>query len=186
MRKLLICPFFGDLPSWWDQYEAQFPHLSEFGYDFLLDFDLDSFKQRVETILGIDCPITYGSSKIHDYRPALGLLYTKETQEYGWWGHADFDCVWGRLDHFVTDDKLDVCDIWSDCSYDYVGGPFSIYRVGATEDLFTLHPDWKNVLEAKEPTGWMEVFLSQTLKENARDDRDAPRLQQSRNPCSPR
>ena len=165
MRKLLICPFFGALPSWWDEYEAQLPHLEEIGYDILLDFDLDRFKQRVTDKLDVDCPITLGSPKIHDYRAAFGVLYADEASGYEWYGTTDFDCVYGRIDRFVTPEKLDRCAIYSDCQYQYISGPFSLYRnEPRVNELFSHHEHWVEILEITRATGWVETDFSEIAR----------------------
>ena len=81
-RIKLLSPYFGELPEWYDQYEPPV------GYDFLLDQDLEGFKKRVKDVLGIDCPIEWGSTKVSDYRCALGQRdwHWKQSQQ-GTSGH---------------------------------------------------------------------------------------------------
>jgi len=161
-RKLMVCPYFGEFPEWWDRYQEQIPME---GYDFFVDTDLAGFKQRVGDILGIECPATEGSSKIHDYRAVLGVLYADEIAPYDWWGHTDFDCVYGRLDHFVTDEVLADCDVFSDCAYDYLAGPFTLYRVGSDAHwMFRHHPGWKSILEDETVLGWVETSFTEIAK----------------------
>jgi hypothetical protein len=158
IRKLLICPWFGDLPPWWDHYAPQIEALDRIGYDFIFPKNAVAVELKIRRMLDVNVTLEQGGSKMHDIRPLLGLLYADVIALHGfsWWGHTDFDCVYGRLDQFVTDDKLDQCDIYSDCAYDYLAGPFTLYRVGVTEDLFRQVPGWRNELESPETTGWVE------------------------------
>lgn len=166
IRKLLICPYFGPLPEWFPRFAEQWPRMGEQGYDIWIDRNLDDFKRRCRRVLDIDCPITEGSSKIWDYRGSLGLLYANELRGYDWYGHCDLDMVFGRLDHFVTDEMLDYCNILTDCQYDYLAGPFTLYRnITHVNTIFQTHPDWRATLENPEPTAWVETFFSVLAKE---------------------
>lgn len=163
-KKLFICPYFGDLPPWYDKYKAQFARLEEQGYDVLVDRDLEGFKKRVRDVLGIDAPIVYGEPKVFDYRCALGLLYEKELRHYDWWGTTDFDVVYGDLNKWLTKDLLKDVDIFSNHST-YVSGFFSLYRnVPRVNKLFLQHPFWKDFLTDKQISGWVETGYSNLLE----------------------
>lgn len=165
----MICPWFGDPPSWEAQYRANIDRLWEHGYDFLFDTDLEGFRRRVERVLDVRCPITPGSSKIHDYRPAFGELYREEVSRYDYWGHTDYDVVYGRVESFVTDDLLDSCDIQTDNGYDYLCGPWTLYRANPTiASLFREQPLWRDLLEDPVSHGWVETTFTEIAKANAR------------------
>jgi hypothetical protein len=168
--KLLICPWYGDLPVWWEQYAAQFSMLDSMGYDLLLPRARLAAEYTIEDLLGVEVKLPRGGSKMHDIRPLLGLMYQDHIKRggYRWWGHTDFDCVYGRLDSFVTDDVLADCDVYSDCAYDYLSGPFTLYRVGVTEELFRQVPDWREQLERSETTGWVEKGFTDAAYRNLR------------------
>ena len=154
MRTLLICPWFGPFPPWFTQYRRNISRLSRNGFDVLIDTDLDDFKGRVRERLGIDCPITEGSSKIHDYRAALGELYAEAVEDYDWWGHTDFDCVYGRVERFYNDDLVAGLDVVTDCN-DYICGPWTLYRP-AVASAFRGYDGWQEILEEPTTSGWVE------------------------------
>lgn len=106
IKKLMICPYFGTLPPWFDSYLANIEMLKPLGYDWHITTNLKLFKERVGDILEIKCPIVPGTGKLWDYRPAFGVLFAEELKRYDYWGHTDFDCVYGRVDRFVTDEFL--------------------------------------------------------------------------------
>jgi len=153
-------PFFGELPEWYDKYEV--PD----GYDMLLDQDLEGFKKRVKDKLGIDCPIIWGTGKVWDYRCALGLLYEEEIKGYDFWGHTDYDCVYGNVDKWVTDDFLSNLDLHSNHNT-YVNGCWSLYRnTPEVNNLFKQCPEWKEKMIYPEANGWVENEYSRTLEQS--------------------
>ena len=171
MKALLICPYFGDLPDWWERYEAEeIPRLERQGYDMLLGFNEADFHYRCKEILGIEPPPMANTGKTWDFRPTLGLLYEQEARAYDWWGHTDFDCVYGHLptselleDHGIGGAPVDA---YTDCAYDYLAGPFSLYRNRPwVNRCFTLVPEWKKNVCAAEPTGWQETSFSKKMAE---------------------
>lgn len=163
IRKLLLLPYFGQLPPWMDLWRENVAELAAHGYDILLDHDEDSFRARVRDRLGVECPPMFGTSKTWDYRPALGMLYADEMQGYDFWGHTDLDCVYGRVERWVTDEFLDGVDMHSNCST-YLNGCWSLYRnVPVVNELFTGISSWQATLEDPEPSGWGETFVSQRI-----------------------
>lgn len=158
MRKLLIVPYFGQLPEWYDKYEK--PE----GYDLLLDQDLGRFKKRVKDVLDIDCPIEPGTGKVWDYRPTLGLLYAKELEDYEWWGFTDLDCVYGDVNKWMTDELLNKYDVISN-HQTYVCGCWSLFRnTPEVNNLFKKHPYWQDFMTDPIPNGWVEMDYSRYLE----------------------
>src|SRR5258707_9826714 len=114
IKKLFITHYFANtFPEWIDKYIENTKFLKKYGYDFLLDTDLNKFNQRCKKALGFESSILPGTVKIGDYRPAFGLIYEDILSGYDFWGHTDTDCVYGRLDHFLTSNLLENCDIFA-------------------------------------------------------------------------
>jgi hypothetical protein len=167
MNTLLICPWFGPLPPWWKHYVANIERLrfADHGYHWLIDTDLDSFKQRCVNTLGIEFLGVEGGSKIHDWRPTLGRLYEKELANYDFWGHTDFDCVYGRVWEWLTPEVLDGLDVHSNHAT-YLCGPWSIYRnMPMTRDAFVTVPDWQEQLRRPDTTGWAETTFTAAIND---------------------
>ena len=164
LRKLLITPWFGPLPPWFDRWHANYEAaLAPLGYDLLLTTNLSRFRQRVGDLLHITCPIEPGTGKVHDYRPALGLLFKDELQSYSYWGHTDFDCVYGRVQHFMSDALLRKYDIWSN-HHNYICGPWCLYY--DRQDISTLFQqvtNWRDILESPVTTGWAETEFTNVV-----------------------
>ncbi len=163
----MICPYFGPFPEWMDLFLADFQEtMCPKGYDMLLDTDLEGFKKRVTTKIGITFPGVWGSPKVWDYRCALGLLYEEELKDYDYWGHVDFDMVFGDPDKFVPDSLLQQLDVYSS-HHEYVCGCFSLYRnVDAVNTLFQNVKNWKNNMIYPEANGWVEMDYSRALEQS--------------------
>lgn len=161
LKKVLITPFFGPLPPWMDKFKV--PE----GYGWILDTDIEGFKKRVKDKLNIEYPGLPGTGKVWDYRCTLGLLYSDEIKEYDFWGHCDFDVVFGDVNKWVTDDLLSGLDVFSN-HHSYVNGCFSLYRntfmVNAL--FFQDFSNWRHNLMTPEVTGWVEESYSRTLEQS--------------------
>ena len=166
ISKVLICPYFGVLPEWMDAYWDNAERLKDHGYDFLLEDDEDAFRDRVRDKLGIEPPPMWGTGNVWDFRPALGFLYEDEIAEFDFWGHTDFDCVYGRVEQFTTDERLNACDIFTDCAHNYIAGPWSLYRNHKDiRELFVQHPLWQQNMTSAEPTGWVETTFTAWIRD---------------------
>ena len=160
LKKIILTPFFGDLPEWMDKFE------SPKGYGWLLDTDLEDFKKRVKRVLDIDYTGEYGSGKPWDYRCALGLLYEEEIKGFGYWGTMDFDMVFGDVDKWFTDKELIKYHVWSN-HHSYVNGCWTLYKnCKEVNTLFMNHPDWQDILSVSNPTAWVERSYSRLLEQS--------------------
>lgn len=167
IKKILITPFFGELPPWWEAFK---PHFSEFlarsGYAWLFTQDFRDFNDRCEDRLGFrPRTIVWGSGKLWDYRPALGLIYADLIKDFDFWGHTDFDCVFGDVGKWVSDEFLADLDVHSNHGV-YVCGCWTLYRnISRVNNLFREGgPEWVDQLKAPEPTGWVEGLYSRWLE----------------------
>lgn len=168
-KKLFLTPYFGEFPNWWDYYLKNIESLKQYGYEFLIDTDLQKFEQRVGDKLGITLPLLTGTRKLSDLRPALALLYADEVKGYEFWGHTDFDCVYGRVDHFIDDAALSNLDIHSN-HHCYMCGPWSLYRNTETiNNLFREWPRWQWQMSDEAPLGWVEREFSQIIDQRHED-----------------
>lgn len=165
LKKLIITPFFGPLPEWFDKFKENFNQtLAKQGYDWLMTQDLDDFNRRCEQKLGFRSPIVPGSGKLWDYRCALGLLYEAELKGYDFWVTMDFDMVFGNVERWFDDNTLRTLDVWSNHNT-YVCGFWTMYRNSVTVNtLFKESPIWKPALQTPKPNGWVECEYSHALE----------------------
>ena len=166
IRKLFICPYFGHLPPWMPAYMHNVSkQLGPHGYDVLIDHNLKRFRARAKKLLRVECPPMFGNGKVHDFRAVLGVLYQDEIAGYDFWGHTDFDIVYGNPAAFVTDEFLAELDIHSD-GWDYVNGPWTLYRnTEANARLFEAESGWRDIVEHPVTTGWVESIYADHVKD---------------------
>ncbi len=168
LKKILLLPWFGPFPSWLDQWVANMEYLKPMGYDYKIYSNLDLFKERIVEVLGINPVIESGTGKVWDYRPALGLLFSEDIKGYDYWGHTDFDCVYGNVEKFIPDSFLKNVDIYGN-HYDYISGPWSLYRnCKEVNNAFKLHPRWKVYMESPVATSWSESEFSTIAQQHLR------------------
>ena len=158
-KKVLITPYFGEFPEWMDKFEI--PD----GYDWIIDTDYEGFKKRVKDKLGIEYEGKPGTGKVWDYRGALGVLYEDEIKDYDFWGHCDFDVIFGDVDKWVSDEFLSELDVHSN-HHSYICGCWTLYRnVPEVNNLFRFE-DWQKFMVGEEPNGWVEKELSRLLEKS--------------------
>lgn len=156
MKIALVVPYFGAYPVWMPHWARNTQRMQKLGYDFLFDDNEDEFRKRVQDKLAIDCPPMAGTGNIWDFRPAFGVLYAEELRDFDFWGHTDFDCVYGRVERFVTPALLNKVDIFSNHGT-YICGCWTLYRnTPAVNTLFECVPGWTGFMEVNRATGWAE------------------------------
>ena len=162
MKKLIICPWFGELPRWFDRWLANVETLKPMGYDFLVTTNLDLFNDRCEKVLGLRTPIVPGGGKLHDYRMLFGVLFAEELKGYDFWGHTDFDCVYGNVERFLPDSMLKDLDIYADHSY--ICGPWTLYRNSyKVNTAFYYDETWRSEVLNLSTTGWGENSYTKVI-----------------------
>lgn len=162
IRKLMIVPWFGPLPDWYDEWKQNVASLQDQGYDFLVPMDFAAFQQRVKETLGVELPEVFEDRrKPCDFRPAFGVIFEKELRGYEFWGHTDMDVVYGRLNHFITDKLLNECDIFSnDAPTKTICGPFSLFRNTPKVNELFKRTDWEKILIHEELCAFDERLMS--------------------------
>lgn len=168
LRKLLIRTWFGPLPQWTQQWKANTAALSKYGFDFLLVDDYDWFRDRCEQTLGITIApydSIAGTRKAGDFDPAYGLIFAEELAGYDFWGHCALDCVYGRLDRYVSDFLLDALDIFAN-DPGAICGPFTLYRnAPLINNLFKRVPGWQSFLESPTMFGFDEIQFNTVVQQ---------------------
>lgn len=121
MRLLLILPYFGTLPNYFQQYLNSCAHNSDI-CDWLIFTDdktkyiypdnvkvyycsFQEIQNRIKNLfpfsVRIDRPY-----KLCDYKPAYGFIFENEIRGYDYWGHCDPDIIWGKFSHFFNSSIL--------------------------------------------------------------------------------
>lgn len=165
LKKIILTPFFGELPSWFDKFKQNFDEtLGKQGYSWLMTQDLDDFNSRCERELGFKSPIVWGNPKLWDYRCCLGLLYDDLIKDFDYWATMDFDMVFGNVSKWFHDEEIAKYHLWSN-HHSYVNGCFSLYyNSEKVNNLFKDFPKWKEVLLNPVATGWVENEYSRIIE----------------------
>ena len=168
LKKLLITPWSGSFPDWFNETLKEMIGLEKYGYDWLITSDMKDFYQRAEDKLGITPNIVPGGSRLHNYRSAYGLLYEEELKGYDYWGITDLDCVYGRINKFMPDEKLEKLDIWSN-HHSYICGPWTMFKnTEKVNNLFKQVPDWQTHMTStnSHPGRWTEEEYSRAVEKS--------------------
>lgn len=142
----MIRVWLGQLPGWTNQWLRHVEALKPKGWNFLLITDRAEFLDRCERTFGFAIDPEPGTRKACEYDPACGEIFSDLIHGYDFWGHCNLDCVYGRLDRWMTDDFLADCDIFGNDS-GAICGPFSLYR--NQPKINTLY---------REVPGWQKIF----------------------------
>jgi len=165
LNKIIITPFFGELPPWFDKFKENVRQtLLAQGYVWFYPNDLNEFNDKCVQKLGFKSPIVPGEGKLWDYRPALGLIYEDSIKEYDYWLTMDFDMCFGNVGRWFPDNELEWLSVWSN-HHAYVNGCWTYYKNSKeVNELFMQFPDWKEILLYPKPTGWAEMEYSRLLE----------------------
>jgi hypothetical protein len=111
MNKIvLILPYFGKLPAFFDFYLASCKHNPTIDFLIFTDCDIAADSPNIRVIKSswadfvrqvqakFDFPIALDSPyKLCDLKPAYGYIFQKYITDYAFWGHCDCDLIWGDL-----------------------------------------------------------------------------------------
>ena len=119
-KTLLILPYFGKLPNYFDIYLKSVSFNPEFNwllitddqsaYDFpsnmtVLYQSFNELKKQIQSkfdfTVNLETPF-----KLCDFRPSFGHIFSEYLSEYDYWGHCDPDIIWGKLSNFIDYEKL--------------------------------------------------------------------------------
>lgn len=139
-RILLIVPYIGKWPFWFDAYLISIARNPTINWLFITDCIIPThypknaifiettradFKIKIDDFFKTTIPLA--PKKICDLRPAFGDLFSCYIEGYDFWGYCDMDIIWGNIRSFVTDDDLKEYDIISSRKKN-TSGHFTIFK----------------------------------------------------------
>lgn len=66
----------------------------------IIQSDLEKIKRKIETLVGF--PISLERPyKLCDYKPVYGKIFKDKLKGYDYWGHCDFDLIWGDIRYYI-------------------------------------------------------------------------------------
>lgn len=165
LKKLFIRVWAGPLPEWYEKYIENTNSLKKYGFDFMVWNDTKKLAELAKEKLGVTLELEDGSKKAGDVDPLYGIIFEDYIRGYDFWGHTGLDCVYGRLDRFVSDEYLSDCDIFGN-DPGSICGPFSLYRnTPKVNNLFKKYPRWKEMIEDKKTWGFDEIQFAELVNQ---------------------
>jgi len=137
---VLIVPYIGKWPFWFDAYLVSIAKNPTINWLFITDCEipvehpsnvqfiptnLDELNLKINAVLETEVPLT--PRKLCDIRPAYGKIFQEYIRDYDFWGFCDVDIVWGDIRKFITDEMLSHYDIISSRKKK-LSGHFTIFR----------------------------------------------------------
>ena len=125
-KILLIIPYFGQWPLWFDAYLTSIKHNPTINWLCptdceipeehpenikFLKTDLKRLNKHVNQVVGCNVPLT--PRKFCDLKPAYAEIFSDEIKGYDFWGFCDLDIIWGDIRKFITPELLSNYDIIS-------------------------------------------------------------------------
>ena len=121
MKKILfICPYFGAFPNYFNltlnsiKYNPTIDWLIITDitkqYDYpnnvkIINMKFEELQKKVQSCFNFKINLNT-PFKMCDFRPAYGIIFKEYLNGYDFWGHCDFDCIYGNLRKFLSDDIL--------------------------------------------------------------------------------
>ncbi|MDR1568654.1 MAG: hypothetical protein LBS33_08265 [Streptococcaceae bacterium] len=124
-KVLLIQPYFGKLPNYFELWLWSMTNNPEFDVLFVTDCDLSKYhlpanifvqqmtfaqlRQQISEKLAMSIYLERPYDLV-DYKICFGKIFEEELKGYTHWAYFDIDLTFGRLSQFITDDMLEKYD----------------------------------------------------------------------------
>ena len=168
MKKVFILTQFGSPHEWTHQYIESVQKLEKYGWYWkiftnnkdiqskgnvdIIPMEISQFNDLVIKTCGVN-PKNFitdrgvPSNPMSDFYIGNGVIFANYLNDADYWGITNWDVVYGRLDHFISDGELSKYDIWSD-DVNAINGVFSLYKnTEYINKLFMEIPIWKVAFE---------------------------------------
>lgn len=166
LKKTFILPQFGPPFPWTEQYLEHIATLAPYGWHWkiltphgytsksanveIVPMTFAEFDARVTATTGVTTGNFLDSNGlpaklVSDYYPAFGEIFSDLLTDCDYWSITNWDVLFGRLDHFLPDEVLASCDIWSDdCRH--INSLFCFYRNAPDVNaLYRRVPHWEHM-----------------------------------------
>jgi len=166
LKKVFILPQFGPPFAWTEEYLAHIATLAPYGWHWkiltphgyrsksgnveIVPMSFADLDARVTAVTGIETgnfldAAGLPAKLVSDYYPAFGEIFADLLTDCDYWSVTNWDVLYGRLDHFLSDETLAQYDIWSD-DYRHVNSLFCFYKNEARINrLYRRVPFWESL-----------------------------------------
>lgn len=158
-KIIIIIPYFGSWPCWFDFFIESCKYNPKINWLFYTDCGepnnkadnikmvhchFDEYKKIVSESLGIIFNPD-SAYKLCDIKPAYGFIHESEIQGYDFWGFGDIDVIYGNLQNYITEEML---------KYNLIS--FHGHRVSGHLCLLKNTEEMRNAF--KRHKGWEKIF----------------------------
>lgn len=171
LKKVFILTQFGTPHSWTQEFIDSVQFLEQYGWYWkiftpnafqskgnveIIPTTIEDFNKLCVKTLDIN-PLNKLTEKgvpskaMSDFYIASGVIFADWLKDADYWGITNWDIVYGRLDHYLTDEELSKYEVWSD-DVNIINGIFSLYK--NTEKVNNLFRDLDH---------WVELFTTHKL-----------------------
>ncbi|WP_417371375.1 DUF6625 family protein [Gelidibacter japonicus] len=174
---ILIIPYFGKWPVWFDAYLASIE--TNPTINWLCPTDCEIPKKHPENIIFlpttllelnkhintmVEAKVPLNARKFCDLKPTYADIFKEHIKGYDFWGICDMDIVWGDIRKFMTPELLNEYDII--CSRpEAVSGHFNLFRnIESLNIFYKSIPNYKKLFEASKLIRFDEITLTDHLK----------------------
>ncbi len=187
LNKVFLLPQFGVPHAWTEQYLAHVRTLAPYGWHWkiltphaydsggnveIVPMTLEDFNARVLAATGVNTGNGLDDhglplKLLSDYYPAFGDIFADLLTDCDYWSATNWDMLYGRLDHFLSDDELAHYDIWSDDG-GHINSIFCFYKNTARVNrLYRQVPHWEEMFRANgEPlVGFDELYFDPLVRD---------------------
>ncbi len=192
LKKVFLQTQFGPPHPWTQQYLDNVKMLAPYGWYLkvftpnplvtsaqnieIVPMTLQEFDGLIEERFGV-APNNYINAKgvpnklVSEFYPVYGAIFRDYIATFDFWSFTNWDCVYGRLDHFVPDSMLETADIVSD-DVNAINGIFTLMRNnGAINNLFREVPNWEDQFRSHTPQAFDEIQFTMAVRKAAAEGR---------------
>lgn len=190
LKKTFVLTQFGSPHPWTQQYIDHVQHLGQYGWNWIIftpnDFvtkgnvqivkmGISEFNELVKKNCGVDPKnkMVNGlpEKPMSDYYVAAGQIFKDYLKDSDFWGITNWDIVYGRIDRYMPDSVLEMCDVFSD-DLNAINGIFSLFRNRHDiNNLFREIPDWETKFCSTAIEGTDEYGMTDAMKKIAKEGR---------------
>lgn len=190
LKKVFLLPQFGPPFPWTEQYLEHIATLAPYGWHWkiltphaytsksanveIIRMSFSEFDSRVYKTTGVFSgnyldPDGLPVKLLSDYYPAFGELFADLLTDCDYWSITNWDVVFGRLDHFISDNVLSQYDIWTD-DVRHVNSLFCLYKnVPGINALYRQVPNWQEMFtfDGVPIVGFDEIYFDEFVRQLA-------------------
>ncbi|WP_067584319.1 DUF6625 family protein [Endozoicomonas ascidiicola] len=177
-KSIFIVNYFGAWPFWFPFFLMSCAKNEDYHWLIITDCNipenappnvtflsttLEEYTKRISDTLQIRLNIQR-PYKLCDLRPALGVVHDREIEGYEFWGYCDVDVIFGDINSFITDEKMDKYQLITSHSRRVSGHLTLIKNCDEMKELYKKIPGWEMKMSSEkhysfDEKGFSELFV---------------------------